>query len=104
MKPIYVALIAIASALVGGIVGTGLGGVAGGVAGGAGGSALGFKLGICTATDIAKTQKLLSPAQTEQLSNQAYAQANKTLTEKGLPALTSQDCQSTRDQMNTLTK
>lgn len=104
MKPIYVVLIAIASALVGGLIGAGVGGVAGGVAGGAGGASLGFKYGICTATDVAKNQKLLSPAQAEQLTSQAYAQANKTLAEKGLPAISSQDCQTVANEVNQLAK
>jgi outer membrane lipoprotein SlyB len=104
MKPIYVVLIAIASALVGGVVGAGLGGVAGGVAGGAGGTTLGFKYGICTATDIAKTQKLLTPAKADQLSNLAYTQANQTLAAKGLSPLSNQDCQTTRSQIDSLAK
>lgn len=104
MKPLYVVLIAIASALVGGVVGAGLGGVTGSIAGGAGGTALGFKLGVCTVTDIAKNQKLLPAAQVEQLSTLAYDQANKTLTDKGLPTITSQDCQTTMNQVNSLTK
>jgi hypothetical protein len=85
-------------------VGAGLGGVAGGVAGGSGGATLGFKLGVCTATDVAKTQKLLSPAQAERLSNQAYAQANKKLADKNLSPLSSQDCQTTYNQVDKLAK
>jgi isopentenyl diphosphate isomerase/L-lactate dehydrogenase-like FMN-dependent dehydrogenase len=104
MKPIYVALIAIASALAGGLIGASIGGVAGGVAGGAGGTAIGFKYGICTATDIAKAQKLLSPAQAEQLSTQAYAQVNRKLAERQLQLISSQDCQTTIQQVDSLAK
>ncbi len=104
MKPIFVALIAIASALIGGVVGAGLGGAAGGVAGGAGGATLGFKYGICTATEVAESQKLLTSAQAGQLSNLAYAQANKTLTGKGMSEITSQDCQTTKSQLESLAK
>jgi L-aminopeptidase/D-esterase-like protein len=104
MKPIYVALIALASALAGGLIGAGIGGTAGGIAGGAGGTALGFKYGVCSVTDIAKNQKVLPPAQAEQLSTLAYDQFNKTLAGKGLPTVTSQDCQTTTSQVNSLLK
>lgn len=72
----------------------------GSVAGGSGGASLGFKMGICTATDVAKAQKLLSPAQAQQLSNQAYAEANKKLADAQLPSMSSQDCQTTYNQVS----
>jgi outer membrane lipoprotein SlyB len=104
MKPLYVVLIALASAIAGGVVGSIIGGAAGSVAGGVGGASLGFKAGICTATDVAKSQNLLSSTQVDQLANLAYAEANKTLSSNGLPELTNRGCDEIRNEMNQLAK
>lgn len=104
MKPLYVALIAIASALIGGVIGASLGGAAGGAVGGSAGATLGFKYGVCTATDVAKAQKLLTPAQAEQLSNQSYAEADKKLAAKNFSPLTKQDCQTVSNELDSLAK
>lgn len=104
MKPIYVALIAIASTLIGGIVGTGLGGAAGGVAGGTAGGVLGMRAGICFTVEVAKTQKLLTPAQAEQVTNQAYTKLRDTVNNKDLVPTTNPDCQTTLNEVKALGK
>jgi hypothetical protein len=63
MKPIYVILIAIATALVGG----GIGFVAGVAIGGVGGAAGGALLGICITTETAREDGLLTAEQATQL-------------------------------------
>lgn len=63
MKPIYVVLIAIATALVGG----GIGFVGGAAIGGFGGIAGGTLLGVCITTETAKQEGLLTEEQATQL-------------------------------------
>ncbi|MGC9525760.1 MAG: hypothetical protein ACP5D7_09505 [Limnospira sp.] len=63
MKPVYVVLIAIATAIVGGGIG-----LVGGVAlGGFGGMAGGTLLGICITTETAREEGLLTAEQATQL-------------------------------------
>ncbi len=104
MKPIYVVLIAIASALAGGVIGSLLGGLTGSIAGGFGGGALGMKAGVCTAAEVTKTQKLLTPAQVDQLVKQSYAQLTGLSGNKNLVLTNNPDCQTTLRQVKELAK
>ena len=103
MKPVYVALIAIASALVGGLIGAALGGTVGSVVGGTGGGVLGMQAGVCSAADTAKAQKLLSPAQADQLLNQSIARLGDVVTNKEL-APSKPDCQKVLNEVKALSK
>lgn len=94
MKPIYVILIAIAAALTGGLIGAAVGGTAGGVLGSAGGGQLGMQMGVCSATETAKAQKLLSPAQADQLLNQTVTQLGKQA------GLSKPNCQEVMNELN----
>lgn len=83
-----------------------MGGAAGTIAGGAGGGALGMKAGVCAATEVAKSQKLLTSAQADQLANQSYIKL-KGLVNTSNEVLTftsDSDCQTTLNQVQQLAK
>ena len=106
MKPIAVVLIAVASAIAGGIVGSFVGGAAGTIAGGAGGGALGMKAGVCAATEVAKSQKLLTSAQADQLANQSYTKLKSLVNNSNKEVMFTgdSDCQTTFNQVQQLAK
>jgi hypothetical protein len=104
MKPLHVGLIALVSAILGGVIGFLSGGAAGSVAGGAGGGVLGMRAGICTAADVAKSQKLLNPAQADKLISQSYDQLRNTVSNKELVPTVNPDCTTVINQVKQLAK
>lgn len=105
MKPVYVILIAIVSALVGGLIGAALGGTIGGASGGIGGSILGARAGVCTSTEVAKSQNLLTAEQSDQLVKQSYTQLAEWTGDYGKDLITNNpDCQTTLNQIKELGK
>lgn len=104
MKPIYVALIAIASALVGGLFGAALGGTVGGVMSGSAFGVMGMEAGICSAAETAKAQKLLSPAQADQLLTQSAAWLKEMLTNKQLAPNSQPNCQKVFNNVKSLSQ
>lgn len=95
MKPIYVVLIALASAIAGGIVGALIGAATGSIAGASGAGVIGLRSGICSAVETAKAQKLINPAQADQLMAQSYAKIRDMINNKDLVPTDNPDCQTT---------
>ncbi len=104
MKPIYVILIAIAAALTGGLIGTALGGTVGGITSGSAFGVMGMEAGVCSAAETAKAQKLLSPAQADQLLTQSAARLKDVVTNKELAPSSQPNCQQVLNNIKTFSK
>lgn len=103
MKPIYVALIAIASALFGGLIGAGLGGVVGGATSAGAFREVGLEAGVCSTVETAKAQKLLTSAQADQLKTQSTARL-KGLADASIAPNPNPDCQQALDKFKSFSK
>ncbi|MGF1499639.1 MAG: hypothetical protein ACFB8W_22870 [Elainellaceae cyanobacterium] len=68
MRPIYTALIALGTGMVGFLAGGGLGLVQGGLGGTVVGVALGTASGMCTPIEAALEEQILIPAQVEEIA------------------------------------
>ncbi|UBF24327.1 hypothetical protein K9N68_21810 [Kovacikia minuta CCNUW1] len=95
MKPFFVVLIALASAIAGGIVGALIGGAAGGLAGASGAGVIGIRTGVCSAVEAAKAQKLINPTQADQLMTQSYDKIRDLIGNKDFIPADNPDCQAT---------